>query len=176
MKLWGWKFINEIPRDLKKYVLIAAPHTSNFDFVLLIACFWAGSINGRYLIKSELNRFPFSLFLKFTGAVPVDRKNVDDKFVRQLKNILKGDDEVALLFTPEGTRSYVKRWKTGFYRIAFHGGYPVVGAYADYKTKTVKAGRVFHLSGDEKKDFGAFENYYSGVVARYPEKFNKKFR
>lgn len=175
LKLINWEFKNDIPRDLKKYVLVAAPHTSNFDFVLLIVCLWAGEIKGHYLIKKEHFKWPFSVFLKWTGAIAVDRDNINHRFVDQLKNVLKEKDEAALIFTPEGTRSFAPSWKTGFHRVAATGNYPIVAVYADYDLKEVGIAEIMQPSSDLKKDLKHLETLYSKVIARYPQQFNKKF-
>jgi 1-acyl-sn-glycerol-3-phosphate acyltransferase len=173
--LMGWKIENTIPNDLKKYVLIAAPHTSNMDFIIALPSMWTLGVNGKYLIKKELFWWPLGAFLRATGGIPVDRSNRNIEFVEKLKGILRESDQLSLLFTPEGTRSRSRKWKTGFYRIAHSLDLPIVIAYADYEKKLVGVGEVLYPSGDVNADLLKLEEFYKDKAARYPEKFNKKF-
>jgi len=171
-KLYGWKLVGEIPKTLKKYVLIAAPHTSNMDFFLAMPSMWSLGVKGKYLIKKEHVDTPYGFLIKWMGGIGVDRKKTSIDFVNQLKQIVAEHDELAMLFTPEGTRKQVKKWKTGFYRVAIAVDVPIVLAYADYKKKEVFIGHVFHPSGDFEKDFTYMENFYKNIPAKYPEDYN----
>ena len=175
LRLMGWRSESVIPQDLKKFVLIAAPHTSNMDFFLALPTLWAWDIKGHYLIKKEHFWWPFSWFLKKTGGLPVDRSKDNKEFVDDLKKKLQEADRMSILFTPEGTRSYAKKWKTGFYRVAHSLNVPIVLAYADYKKKLVHVGETLVPSGDLEADLEKLEAYYSNVVASFPDKFNNKF-
>lgn len=175
LRLMGWKLTGSINPAIDKFVLIAAPHTSNMDFFLAIPSLWALGVTGRYLIKKELFWFPLNLLLRLTGGIPVDRKNKKVEFVDQLKDLLNSKDRFAILFTPEGTRSRVERWKTGFYRVAKSCNIPVVLAYADYEKKEVHCGETLYPTDDFEADFEKLEEYYSEITACYPEKFNRKF-
>lgn len=175
LRLMGWRMDDYIPKDLKTFVLIAAPHTSNMDFFVALPSLWALGIKSRYLIKKELFWWPLGAFLRATGGIPVDRSGTNKKFVQDLTNLLADADQLALLFTPEGTRSYTKRWKTGFYRIAHSLEVPIVLATADYEKKLVTVGDVVHTTGDVNKDLAKLEEHYKNIAAKYPEKFNKEF-
>ena len=173
--LIGWEIENKIPKDLKKYVLIAAPHTSNVDFLIALPSMWQIHLKGKYLIKKELFWWPLSWFLRVTGGVPVNRSSMNKEFVEYLKALLNDNEEFAILFTPEGTRSYTTKWKTGFYRIAQSLDLPIVLAYADFKKKKVKVGDVFYPTNDLKGDLEQLEEYFKSVTAKHPEQFNKRF-
>ena len=175
LKIYGWKFIDNKPKNLKKYVLIAAPHTSNFDFTLAIASLWIGDIKGNYLIKKEHFWWPMSIFMNYTGGIAVDRENLKHNFTKTLINLMKDTEETTLLFTPEGTRSRVEKWKTGFHRVAKACAYPVVPAYADYAKKEIGFGEPFYPSDHVEEDLKMLEEFYSDKTARYPEKFNPRF-
>lgn len=175
LRLMGWKLTGEIPKEVKKYVLIAAPHTSNFDFFLALPSLWGLGIKGRYLIKKELFWFPLNLFLRFTGGIPVDRKDKTHEFVEQLQTLLQSKDNFGLLFTPEGTRSRVVRWKTGFHRVARSCDIPIVLAYADYVNKEVHCGEVLVPTDDLQADLEKLEKYYAPIRAKFPEQFNNQF-
>ena len=175
MKLMGWKLTGEIPKEIDKFVLIAAPHTSNFDFFIALPSLWGLGIKGKYLIKKELFWFPLSIFLKWTGGIPVDRKDKSHEFVEQLQDILNAKEQFAILFTPEGTRSRVKRWKTGFHRVAKSCNIPIVLAFADYENKEVHCGEVLHPTDDLEGDLRELEKYYHRIEGKFPEKFNREF-
>lgn len=173
--LMGWKLKGEIPSNIKNYVLIAAPHTSNMDFFIALPAMWGYNIHGKYLIKQELFWWPLSLWLKFTGGIPVDRKNSNSEFLKKLKMHLTEGENVCLLFTPEGTRSFTEKWKTGFHRVAKTLNLPIVLAYADYAKKEVMVGEVFYPTDNLENDLLSLETYFRNVNAKHPEKFNKQF-
>lgn len=175
LRLMGWKLVGEVPSDIKKYVLIAAPHTSNMDFFLAMPCLWIMNLPAKFLIKREHTDAFYGGLIKAMGGIGVDRKNQSLKFVEQLKQIVSEHDELAFLFTPEGTRSWVPKWKSGFYRVAMAGGVPVVLAAADYTNKEVHVGEVLYPSGNFEVDLEKLEAYYAKFPAKYPEKFNLSF-
>lgn len=170
--LYGWKLVGSIPKDVRKYVLIAAPHTSNMDFFLAIPTMWSLGVGGHFLIKKEHTDAFYGGLIKNMGGIGVDRKNQSKTFVLQLNDIVKSHNELALLFTPEGTRKQVKKWKTGFYRVALTVNVPIVLAYADYKLKEVHIGHVFYPTGNFEEDFTYMESFYKEINAKYPEEYN----
>ena len=171
-KLYGWKLVGTIPSEIKKYVLIAAPHTSNMDFFLAMPTMWKLGVPGRFLIKREHTDAFYGGLIKAMGGIGVDRKNQSNEFVSELQEIVGSRPELAMLFTPEGTRKSVKKWKTGFYRVALAVNVPIVLAYADYELKEVHIGHVFTPSGDFEKDFIYMEKFFSSVNAKYPDYYN----
>jgi len=175
LNLMGWRIENTIPADLRKYVLIAAPHTSNIDFFIALPAMWTLGVKGKYLIKKELFWWPLGSLLRATGGIPVDRSSRNIEFVERLKRELTQSDQLSLLFTPEGTRSFTRKWKTGFHRIAHSLDLPIVIAYADYKKKLIGVGEILYPSEDVKSDLIRLENYYSNITAKYPDQFNKRF-
>jgi len=175
LKMMGWKLTGQVPKNLKRYVLIAAPHTSNFDFFLALPSLLGLGIKGKYLIKKELFWFPLSVFLKWTGGIPVDRKNKTQEFVEQLEDLMNSNEEFAILFTPEGTRSRVDKWKTGFHRVAKSCDIPILLAFADYEKKEVHCGEILTPTDDLKADLEKLEAYYKNRVGKFPEQFNPEF-
>tara|TARA_R110002050_G_scaffold200591_1_gene335497 strand:- start:43958 stop:44524 length:567 start_codon:yes stop_codon:yes gene_type:complete len=171
-KLSGWKLVGGVPSDVKKFVLIAAPHTTNMDFFLAMPTMWRLGVPGKFLIKKEHVDSPYGFIIKLLGGIGVDRKNQSKEFVVQLKEIVAGHEALAMLFTPEGTRKRVAKWKTGFYRVAIAMDVPILLAYPKYTTKEVHLGELFYPSGDFEKDFTYMENFYKNIVAKYPENFN----
>lgn len=171
-KIYGWRLVGQVPHDVKKYVLIAAPHTSNMDFFLAMPTMWSLGIPGRFLIKREHTDAFYGPLIKAMGGIGVDRKNQSKDFIKELNTIVDAEHEMALLFTPEGTRKRVEKWKTGFYRVAMAVNVPIVLAYAEYDLKEVHIGHVFYPSGDFEKDFDYMENFYRNVAAKFPEDYN----
>jgi len=171
-KLYGWKLVGQVPEDVKKFVLIAVPHTSNMDFYLAMPTMWSLNVPGKFLIKKEHMDAWYGPLIKWMGGLGVDRKNQSLDFVEQLKKIVAEHDKLAMLFTPEGTRKRVDKWKTGFYRVAMAVDIPIVLAYAEYRDKEVHIGHVFYPSGDFEKDFEYMEKFYQNITAAYPENYN----
>ncbi|MFT6322695.1 MAG: 1-acyl-sn-glycerol-3-phosphate acyltransferase, partial [Halieaceae bacterium] len=158
-KLYGWKLVGQVPSDVKKFVLIAAPHTSNMDFFLAMPTMWSLGVPGKFLIKREHTDAFYGGLIKAMGGIGVDRKNQSNEFIVDLNKIVDSHKEMAMLFTPEGTRKRVAKWKTGFYRVAIAVNVPIVLAYAEYAQKEVHIGDVFYPSGDFEKDFDYMERF-----------------
>jgi len=171
-KIYGWKLVGKIPVEIKKYVLIAVPHTTNMDFFLAMPTMWSLGVPGKFLIKKEHMDAWYGPLIKWMGGLGVDRKNQSLDFVEQLKKIVADHNQLAMLFTPEGTRKRVEKWKTGFYRVATAVDIPIILAYADYQDNEVHIGHVFNPSGDFVKDFEYMENFYKNITAAYPENYN----
>ena len=171
LKSFGWKLVNKIEEKLpKKAIVVAAPHTSNWDFVLGLLCFRGLGVKASFLIKKELFFFPMSLLLRSLGGIPVDR-NKKNNVVRDVLKEFKERDELYLTITPEGTRKPVKRWKDGYHRIAKAAEVPVVLSYIDAKFKEVGVLKIYELQGDAKYDTLEIQKLYKNVTAIHPEKF-----
>jgi 1-acyl-sn-glycerol-3-phosphate acyltransferase len=167
-KLTGWKVIGGIPRELKQFVMVAAPHTSNWDFLYARAAFFIMGIRLRFTIKKELFFFPLNLFLKAAGGIPIDRKtkgNMVDKMAALYDNW----DELALMVTPEGTRSYAKEWKKGFYFLALKAKVPIVCGYLDYKKKHAGIGPIIEPTGNYDADLEKLQSFFKTVTPRFPK-------
>jgi 1-acyl-sn-glycerol-3-phosphate acyltransferase len=137
-RLLGWKVDGQLPSE-KKYILIVAPHTSNWDFLVGVGAraelnFWP-----RYAAKKELFVWPVAWLFRRLGGYPVERSK-STNFVQNFVDIFNKEEEFILTLTPEGTRSYNADWKTGFYYISKEANVPVFPVGFDYKTKTVKLG------------------------------------
>lgn len=168
-RLFGWKIKGEIPRDLKQYVMIVAPHTSNWDFMIGLAARSILRIDTKYVGKKELFRFPFGWLFRKLGGYPVDRSR-NTNFVDATAELFREHEEFSICITPEGTRSYAPKWKTGFYYIAAKAGIPILMVGFDYSTKSVIVGPHFKPGGDLEKDFEYIRSFYRGVKGKYPEK------
>jgi 1-acyl-sn-glycerol-3-phosphate acyltransferase len=170
-KLNGWKVGETIPQEIRKAVVIAAPHTSNWDFVFALATFKMLGIKVNYLIKNDVYRFPFRRLLDNTGAIPVAR-NRSQNLVDTIVQKLDAAENLYLMIPAEGTRSKVSRWKSGFYHAAVGANVPVVLGYLDYENKIAGFGKIVHLTGDKQKDLTVIREFYRPIKGKHPEKFD----
>ncbi|MFH1004610.1 MAG: 1-acyl-sn-glycerol-3-phosphate acyltransferase [Bacteroidota bacterium] len=169
----GWKIQGEIPLGIKKYVLIAAPHTSNWDF-LYGSCAWKlFGLNVKYLAKKDLFRFPFGIFFRALGGIPVDR-NKHNNLIDAMVELINNKNEIIVLMTPEGTRKKVDKWKLGFYYVALKAKVPIVLGKIDYKKKCAFIGTSFIPTGDIQKDFEIIREYYKDASPKNPKNFDWK--
>lgn len=167
--LSGWKVIGAVPKELNKFVMVAAPHTSNWDFVYARAAFYIMGIRLKFTIKKELFFFPLNIFLKAAGGIPIDRKTKGN-MVDKMAALYKDYEELALMVTPEGTRSYVKEWKKGFYFVALQANVPIVCGYLDYEKKHAGIGPIVHPSGNYEEDLEKLQSFFRTITPKYPEK------
>jgi 1-acyl-sn-glycerol-3-phosphate acyltransferase len=171
LKIIGWKIVGEIPKDIKKAVVISAPHTSNLDFFIGRLGLWSKGYPVYFLIKKEAFKPPFGGILKRSGGIPVDRSKSSSTTLK-IAHELDKRDNVYLIVTPEGTRSLVKNWKKGFYYIALAAKIPIILGFVNYPKKEGGFGPVFYPTGDYEKDIKEIQKYYYDKGARHPEKFN----
>ncbi len=164
-KAAGWKAAGQKP-DLPKYVIIAAPHTSNWDFVYTICLAFILDIRPRVMMKSEWFHGPMGLFLRWFGAFPVDRSGSHGVVAESVNAFLKFK-EMALVVPPSGTRKKVMYWKTGFYHIAMGAGVPVVLGYLDYRRKIGGIGPTVYLTGRMDEDMKTIQDFYAPMAGRY---------
>ncbi|MAY83623.1 MAG: glycerol acyltransferase [Flavobacteriales bacterium] len=149
-------------------VMIAAPHTSNWDFMYARAAFYLMGIPLRFTIKKELFFFPLGPILRAFGGIAIDRSK-SGGMVGHMIELYEERDELFILVTPEGTRSYAREWKKGFYHVAEGAGVPICCGYLDYAKKIAGIGPTIHPSGDYEKDLEIIQDFYRGVTAKYPE-------
>ncbi|MBK9925602.1 MAG: lysophospholipid acyltransferase family protein [Anaerolineales bacterium] len=168
MRLVGWRVDGTLP-DLPKYVLIGAPHSSNWDFVLFLGIIFTLRANVRYMGKVELFRPPHGFFFRYCGGVPVDRKK-STGLVDQMVEACNKSEHFILTIAPEGTRHHVTEWKRGFYHIAKNAGIPIVMAVVDGKNKTVHVGQVFHPTDDIETDMKSIQGFFAGMVGINPRR------
>ncbi len=170
-KLFGWKVDGKKPEE-KRYVIIVAPHTSNWDFFVGWGARNIIGFRPNFLAKRELFRIPIvGWFLAFIGGVPVDRKSKKKStaLVDQVVSLFKEREEFIMTITPEGTRSYSPKWKTGFYRIAHQAQVPIVKVGFDYKTKTVFLDEPYYTKGDMDSEIEEIKNYFKKFTGKNPE-------
>jgi 1-acyl-sn-glycerol-3-phosphate acyltransferase len=139
MRLFGWRVDGTLPA-LPKFVLIGAPHTSSWDFVLFLGVIFTLRANVKFMGKAELFRPPFGWFFYFCGGVPVDRKK-PGRLVEQMVEACNKSSQFILTIAPEGTRHKVKEWKRGYYHIAKGAGIPIVMAKVDGRQRPCMSGK-----------------------------------
>ena len=166
--LWiqGWRVQGQLP-DIPKFVIVGAPHTSNWDFAMFLALAFVLKGDLRYMGKKELFRWPFAGFFRWCGGVPVDRSR-SQGLVEQMVQAIREADHFQLVITPEGTRKVVSQWKLGFYHIAKRAGIPIVAGYVDSCTKTCGIGPTFTLTDDLEADIKAIQAFFKDKVGINP--------
>ncbi len=174
IKLLGWKVHNITrPAFYKKAVVVVAPHTSNWDFFYgMLFKLSHPEISLRFAIKKEVMFFPLSYLMKCLGAIPIDRTQVSKRknIVADMTEMFNTSDDFVLVIAPEGTRNHVKRWKTGFYRLAQAANLPIILGYMHYVKKEMGWGPIFHPTGDMEKDIASIQDFYRNIPGKYPEK------
>lgn len=165
--IFGWKLVGSFP-NLKKYVLIGAPHTSWYDFVIgmLVRSITQEKVN--YIGKDSLFKPPFGFIFRWLGGTPVDRSK-SNNLVDAIVQIFNNKDEFRLALSPEGTRKKVKNWKTGFYYIAKGANTPIVMFTFDFGKKQVELSKPYYLTDDKEKDFAHFYDFYKDAKGKHPE-------
>ncbi len=151
--------------------MIGVPHTSNWDFPIAMAALILLRLKTNYLAKKELFRFPLGIIMRAFGGIPVDRTKHSGLVEAMIAEFDK-HEELILLVPPEGTRKYVKEWKTGFYRVATGANVPIVLAYLDYGTKTAGLKAVLYPTGSYEADLEKIKSYYKGMKGKFPENQN----
>jgi len=169
IKLAGWKIAGAIPPEIKKCVLLAVPHTSNYDFPIAIAILRIMNVKIKYLIKKEWMKFPLGWFFKYTGAIAVDRSK-SNNLIAAIVDIMNQRDEIVMVIPPEGTRKLARKWKTGFYYVALGAKVPIVLSYLDYEKKTGGFGPAIYPTGNLVEDMHQIRDFYKDKVPRHPEK------
>lgn len=163
-----WSVEGRAPEP-RKFVVIAAPHTSNWDFVYFIGAADGLNLNLSFMGKKSLFRWPFARMMRDLGGIPVDRNkstNMVDAMVEEFRNRA----EFMLTIAPEGTRGKVREWKTGFYNIAMKAGVPMVCGMMDYRRKVVGLGPAVWPSGDYEADMAQIGQFYAKTTPKYPQK------
>ena len=169
-RLLGWKIINDFPQDIKKYVVIAAPHTSWMDFPIAILSRMALGTMVNFIGKGSLFKGPFGFLFRLLGGTPVDRSQ-NNNLVDSIVQLFNSKEEFRLGLSPEGTRKKVAKWKTGFYYIAKGANVPIVMATLDFGNKQIKISKAYTLTEDMDTDFKHFHAFFSDVKGKNPEQF-----
>ena len=170
-KINGWKIDANLTEGYKKCVVIAAPHTSNWDFLYSLAVFFKLKIPVRFLAKKELFVWPVKGLLKNMGGMAVQRSK-SSKLVDDIITLFNQEKELMLMIPAEGTRSSVAKWKTGFYHVALGANVPVLLGYLDYEKKIAGFGPLLYMTGNPAADAKIIKDFYRNIKGKHPENFN----
>ncbi len=168
--LWltGWRPEGARPTE-DRFVLIAAPHTSNWDLVYLLAIAAVFQLRVSWMGKHGLFRPPLGWLMRWLGGIPVTRHQ-RNRLVTQMAAIFREREQLALVVPAEGTRGYVPHWKSGFYHISRSADVPIVMGYLDYARKRGGFGPALYPSGDVRRDMDKIREFYADKVGRHPER------
>jgi len=158
--LWGWKIVGDLPWKENKYIIIVAPHTTNWDFFIGVLVRGIMGFHSKFLGKRSLFKPPYGWFFKMMGGYPVDRSK-STNLVDQVVDIYNHHERFVVAIAPEGTRKKVTEWKTGFYYIAHKSGIPIVRAKMDWKNKQVVFFEPFWTTGNIQRDLPKIREGYA---------------
>jgi 1-acyl-sn-glycerol-3-phosphate acyltransferase len=165
LKAFGWR-IADPPPKLQKYVLLAVPHTSNWDFMFTLAIIFATRQRIFWMGKKEIFKPPFKTFFRWLGGIPVDRTRAH-KIATQTIRTFREEESFIVVIPPEGTRKAVSEWKRGFYLIARGAKVPIVLGYLDYGRKCGGYGPAIEPSRNVDADINRIKEFYADKSARY---------
>jgi len=170
LNLMGWKYEALTP-EFDKCVLVIAPHTSNWDFLMGKLGYSAMGRNANFVIKNEWTTGLLGPIIKKIGGIGVDRSKAN-RFTDQIAEIYNSREKFSLAITPEGTRKRNPKWKKGFYHIAIKAQVPIVLVVIDYKKKYMALFDVFTPTGDEQADIKAIQQKYKDATGKNPDQFS----
>lgn len=170
--IYGWK--SDYPKEYKipKTVMIAAPHTSNWDLIFALAVYWKEGIKAQFLIKDSYTKGLKGYFFRWLGAIGVDRSK-HNNLVDFAVKLYNSSESLILMVPPEGTRKKAERWKTGFYHMAKNANVPVSLGFLDYKNKIAGVGGTYKLTGVFENDMEHIQDFYKNIEGKFPEQYNK---
>lgn len=173
MRLMGWSWKIEVdPSDIQKCVMVCAPHTSNWDFFYAVFGFWALGLPIKVFIKESHVNAWYGFIVKAIGGIPVNRGQAAN-LVDYGAEVIHNADRLVLIITPEGTRSYVPKWKKGFYYIADRADVPIALGIGNYKEKQAQVVRIIDPKTNSLEDtLQICQDTYKPEQAKYPEKYN----
>lgn len=172
LKLLGWKVTAKVTPEMSHSVMLAAPHTSNWDFPIALAAFWYMQLDVKFFIKNDYTKGLLGGFFRWAGAIGVDRSKRKNKLTDLAIDYLKEKDQLVILVPAEGTRKAVEKWRTGFYRISLEAGVPISMGFLDYKKKEAGVGGPFTPSGKFEEDMTRIQEFYRPIHPKHPEGYN----
>lgn len=166
--IWGWSITGPIP-TIPKYLIVVAPHTSNWDFLIgVLFRRYTKGFDPKYLAKKELFVWPIGYFFRALGGFPVERSK-NTNFVNSLVNVYTKEEKFVTTITPEGTRNYSQKWKTGFYHVAKNANIPIVRVAFDYATMHVVFDEPYVITKGVEDTVDEFKQYFSQYSGKNPE-------
>jgi 1-acyl-sn-glycerol-3-phosphate acyltransferase len=168
LKIFGWRREGQLP-SVEKYIIIGAPHTSNWDMPIGFAILFSYKFKFYWMGKDTLVRWPFRGLFIWLGGIPIDRSKSSNVVAQSIRTF-KENAKMVMLITPEGTRKKITYWKTGFYYIASGANIPIVLGFLDYQRKAGGFGHVLYPTGDIEADMKKIRSFYANTVGKYPEK------
>jgi 1-acyl-sn-glycerol-3-phosphate acyltransferase len=172
LKLAGWKVQGSLPAGAEKSVLIAAPHTSNWDLPYTLMVAFSLRLTPYWMGKEQIFKPPFRGLMMWMGGLPVDRSKSSNLVAASIDAIKIANGPLQLIVPPEGTRGKTRFWKTGFYYIAQGAQVPIVMAYLDYDKKIGGLGPVFQPTGDIDADMAAIKSFYAPFKGKNADQFH----
>jgi 1-acyl-sn-glycerol-3-phosphate acyltransferase len=169
MRLTGWRIAGEFP-NLRQFVVIVAPHTSNWDFFVGVMAMFAIGFRGTFLGKNTLFRWPTGGVMRWLGGVPVDRDNPNN-LVQQTIEYFRSRPQLLLALSPEGTRKKLPAWRTGFWYVAEGAGVPIVPVAFDYPAKLITIFPPVATTGDIDADIARLRSHYNARMAKHPAQY-----
>ncbi len=167
LRIFGWRMEGR-PPDFSKYVLVAAPHTTNWELPTALMIAFAFRMKIYWMGKDSMFRRPFGAFFRWLGGIPVNRSK-STGLVAQTVQTFNEHERLIILMAPEGTRSKIGHWRSGFYHIANGAGVPLVLGFLDYRRKVGGIGPVVIPSGDIESDMKEIRAFYAGVTGKHPQ-------
>lgn len=171
LRITGWKIEGALPTHAAKSVLIAAPHTSNWDLPYTLMLAFSLRLRVYWMGKHSLFKAPFGGVMRWLGGIPVNREQSGNLVATSAQAMREADGPMQLIVPPEGTRGKTRHWKTGFYFIAQQAGVPIVLAFVDYGRKVGGLGPVFEPTGDLDSDMARIKAFYAPIQGKNPKQF-----
>jgi 1-acyl-sn-glycerol-3-phosphate acyltransferase len=171
----GWECVGKKPAGNSKFILLGVPHTSNWDFVILVLIASKLDLNVYWMGKKQLFFGPLGWFFKWFGGIPIDRSKKGN-LVSQIVDFSDKAEDWWLVIAPEGTRKPVTRWKTGFYHISNEGQIPIMLSFIDYEKKQCGLGDIFRTTGDMDADLTFLQGYYGQFSGKRPGNYDPVYQ
>ncbi len=177
LRLGGWSVDPNFPKESSRSVMIAAPHTSNWDGIWVRVAFAVLGIPVKIAVKDSMTKFPFGMITKPLGFLGIDRSKKDPNKPRksqieQMADFFQQFDEIAMVIAPEGTRSLRKEWKMGFYHVAKMANVPITFGYLDFEKKLAGVGGVLYPTDNLEADMRKIMDFYKTITPKHPEKYS----
>jgi 1-acyl-sn-glycerol-3-phosphate acyltransferase len=166
LRLTGWRLEGAMPAHTPRCVLIAAPHTSNWDLPYMLLAAFSLRLNVVWMGKASIFRPPFGPLMRWLGGIAVDRSKSNNLVAASAAALASAGGPLQLVVPPEGTRSRTRHWKTGFYYIAVQARVPIVLGFLDYGRKVAGLGPMFTPTGDIERDMAEIKRYYAPIKGK----------